>query len=115
MSSVLSSVTGTDDEAEAKQDTEEATTDGSGSGSRRRNLGIAAAGLGVAYFLRRLSRKRGRDDDGATTATTDADESTADAADSEEGRRFGGRLSRAVAGIAASVLVRRALRRWRKQ
>jgi MYXO-CTERM domain-containing protein len=119
MSSLLSAVTSTADETEPTDGTGQsrnATTDSDSGGSRRRRLALAAASLGTALFLRR--RRRGTDGGGSAAGTTgelDASTSASDAADGTGGRGLGGRLVRAVVGIAASVLVRRAVRRWRQR
>jgi hypothetical protein len=124
MSSLLSAVTGTTGETDSNQGTErpQTTTGGSGGesgGSRRRNLALAAVGLGAAYFLRRRrAGKRRSESQGTTAATTgelDASKSASESSDGKRGRGVGGRVVRTVAGIAASVLVRRAIRRWRKR
>jgi len=119
MSSLLSAVTGTTDETTANRGTEqsEASTtdggDGSG-GSRRRTLGLAAAGLGAAYVLRRRRASEPGDDresDAANAGDLDATES----AGGSRGGGIRGRLVRTAVGVAASVLVRRAIQRWRKR
>jgi len=116
MSSLLSTVTGTTDETASNQSTEQqheaaGSEDG---GSRRRILGLAAAGLGTAYLLRRRASKRRGESQDETQATT-GEPSDTESASGKQGRSVRGRLTRTVAGIAASVVAQRAIRRWRKQ
>ena len=121
MSSLLSTVTGTADESATNQGDDRARepTSDSGGGSRRRNLALAAAGLGAAYVLRRRrAGKRTEDSQASGDATTgelDTSTSTDESSSGKQRRGIGSRLVRTVAGIAASVLVRRAIRRWRKR
>lgn len=49
-----------------------------------------------------------------TTGELDASTSAA-SSDGEQGRGIGGHLVKTVAGVAASVLVSRVIRRWRKR
>jgi len=117
MSRLLSTVTGTTGETEPSRGTEQhrETTGRGGGGSRRRLLGVAAAGLGTAYLLRRRRARKRRRESADDTQTTAGDSGASAAADETRGRRLGGRLTRAVVGVAASVAVRRAVRRWRKR
>ncbi|SEV88721.1 hypothetical protein [Halobacterium jilantaiense] len=117
MSSLLSAVTGPTDETTANRGTEQpgaATTDGSdgSGGSRRRTLALAAAGLGAAYLVRRR-RASQRAADQETDATSAGERDASETADGSRGSGIRGRLVRTVAGFAASILVRRAIRRWR--
>jgi MYXO-CTERM domain-containing protein len=125
MSRLLSTVTGPGEATQSNQGTEQSpapgteTSSGGSGGSRRRKLGLAAAGLGAAYALRRRrSGSQSSESETSATGTTGelgAAESTGGPADESGGRRFGGRLTKTVAGIAASVAARRAIRRWRKR
>lgn len=120
MSSLLSAVTGTTDQTKSNDSIDHAQKskrrDSSESGgSRRRTLALAAAGLGVAYVLRRRLSGGQSSERQASTAPTTGELDASTSTKEKQGGRFGGRLTRMIAGIAASVLVRRAIRRWRKR
>ena len=117
MSSLLSTVTRTTDETASNRDTEQQheTAGSEDGGSRLRILGLAAAGLGAAYLLRRRRASERPSESQDDTKATTGELNATDSASGKQGRSVRGRLAMTVAGITASVVTRRAIRRWREQ